>query len=179
MRPILFLLPLSISLALPLGACGDKDDTGPDTTEGDTDTDSDADSDTDTDADTDADADADTDADADPDMPVIESADAYCYETGEGDTWEQWMAICEVSDPQGADTIVAFDMDDNIVDVADGGSAVTTEYLVCAKGTCSASFAASTYGMDCASASNYSFTFTVVDEDGNVSSPAVASGRPK
>ena len=49
----------SMLLALPMVACGDKDDTGP---EGDTDTDTDADTDTDTDAD--ADSDTDTDATA-------------------------------------------------------------------------------------------------------------------
>jgi hypothetical protein len=52
------LLGSTITVGL-IGCFGDKDDTGPDTTEGDTDTDTDADSDTDADADSDSDADTD------------------------------------------------------------------------------------------------------------------------
>ncbi len=181
MRP-LFLLPLALGMTLALAACGDKDDSAVDTPEGDTDTDADADTDTDTDADgdTDADADADTDADADPDQPVIESADASCYETGEGDTWEEWMAICQVSDPQGTETIPAMDMDNSLVQVTEESNEVTTQILVCdAKGTCSATFRAETYSMGCDKASDYVFTFTVADEDGNVAEAVVVSGRPK
>ena len=62
--PRTLILALSLA-ALPLWACGDKDDTAVDTAvEGDTDTDTDADTDTDTDAD------ADTDADTDADLPL-------------------------------------------------------------------------------------------------------------
>ncbi len=179
MRLSPLLLPLA--LMLPLLACGEKEDSGPDTTEGDTDTDSDADSDTDSDsdsdADTDADSDADTDADADPDAPVVLSADAYCYQAGEGDKFYQWMAICDVSDPQGVETIEAFDMDNNLVTVSEGSSEVSSYMLVCADGACSASFREDQDDVLCASAGDYTFSFQVIDEDGNLSLPVEATGR--
>ncbi len=53
MRRLAPLVSLSLLLPLSLLACGDKEDTGPDTTEGDTDTDPDADTDADSDADAD------------------------------------------------------------------------------------------------------------------------------
>ncbi len=160
---------------------GEESDTDTDAdADTDADTDADADADADTDADADADADTDSDTDVDPDAPVIASADAWCYEAGDKDTWFQWMAVCEADDPQGADTLAAFDMDNSWVSVESGGSEVASYTLVCGdKGECTATFTEEADDVLCANATSYTLIFQVADEDGNVSQTVEVTGRSK
>lgn len=162
-------IPLfALALTIGLAACGDgKDDTDPN--------DTDAEGDTDADGDTDSD----TDGDADPDAPTIEQADGYCYQHKTGDKYYQWEVNCIADDPQGADTLVAFDTENSIVTVLnDGGSEIATYALVCNdSGECFGSFRESDHGIACASATTYTLRFQVIDEDGNISAPFSIQGR--
>jgi hypothetical protein len=160
------LFPL-LALTLALAGCfGEgKDDTND--PEGDTDTD------------TDTDTDADGDGDADPDAPTIEEADAYCYQHKTGDKFYQWEVNCIADDPQGADTISSFDAENSIVVVLNEAGGELADYaLVCNdSGECFGSFRESDDGIACASASDYTLRFQVVDEDGNISAPFSIQGR--
>ncbi len=154
---------LAIALSLGLIACPDPDKDDTDGSEGDTDTDTDTD----------------TDGDADPDAPWIEEADGYCYQHKTGDKFYQWEVNCIADDPQGADTISSFDMENSIVTVLnDAGGELAAYQLVCnASGECFGSFRESDHGIACASATSYTLRFQVVDEDGNVSAPVSVTGR--
>ena len=156
-----------LALALALTACfGDgKDDTNE--PEGDTDTD------------TDTDTDADGDGDADPDAPTIDEADGYCYQHKTGDKFYQWEVNCIADDPQGADTISSFDAENSVVTVLnDSGGELAAYALVCNdSGECFGSFRESDHGIACASATDYTLRFQVVDEDGNISAPVSIQGR--
>jgi hypothetical protein len=91
--PMRLLIPTLLVLFPLLGlSCGDKDDTEPDTAEGDTDTDSDGDTDGDSDGDGDGDGDTDTDTDTDveymePGDPVYAASFAGTAWTGEPGYW--------------------------------------------------------------------------------------------
>lgn len=113
----------------------------------------------------------------DENAPVIESASATCAEHQTGDTYWKWTLEAQADDPQGVDTIVSYDPDNSVCVVTDaGGTEYTTQALACADGTCTGSFKQDDYMVLCTNAGNYTFTFTVVDEDGNVSEPYAVQG---
>ncbi len=133
-----------------------------------------ADADTDADTDTDTDADGDTDQDA----PWVLSADAYCYYHETGDTYWQWEANCNFDDPQGMDTIATYHEDDRVAVFSSSGAEVASYQLVCTtEGGCYGSFRAEEDGIGCETASSWTFSFTVADEDDNVSQPYEVQGR--
>ena len=158
---------LALALTLGLTACPDSDK---DDTDGSDDT---------NDPEGDADTDADADGDADPDAPWIEEADGYCYQHKTGDKFYQWEVNCIADDPQGADTLSSFDMENSVVTVLnDSGGELAAYALVCNdSGECFGSFRESDHGIACASATSYTLRFQVVDEDGNVSAPMSITGR--
>jgi hypothetical protein len=158
---------LASGLVAGLLACKDDDTANTDDTnpEGDADTDSDADS----------------DGDADPDAPWIEAGDAYCYLHETGDQYYQWEVNCTADDPQGADTLKAFDAANSIITVLnDSGVPVATYALVCDdEGACFGSFKENDDGVSCANATSYTIRFQVADEDDNLSAPFEVQGRQR
>jgi hypothetical protein len=155
-------------------------DTGPDP-EGDSDTDSDTDGDTDGDTDADGDTDTGSDTGLGPqDPPVITAADGYCYEHTTGDTFFLWEATCQATDPQGDDTLAAFDLVNNRLVVLQGGTEIAGYTLTCDNtGKCFGSFRETDDGISCAQATTYTLRFTIADETGLVSAPFEIQGRQR
>lgn len=115
------------------------------------------------------------DTSVDSDAPVIQSADAWCYSASTGEVTETYVAKAIVTDPQGTDTLQSFYQG---LTVLQGGMTLADEYLSClSDGTCTGGFQASSYGMTCASATQYTFRFVVADEDGNTSEPVEVTAR--
>lgn len=104
--------------------------------------------------------------------PVVVSVDAYCA-LPPGASSETWYVSAQVSDPQGAETVVSGE-----VRVARDGSDLTTQALTCdGTSTCTGSFDAAATGIVCAEAGEYIFSFTVTDADGHVADAFGCQGR--
>jgi hypothetical protein len=156
---------LAFGLVFGLTACKDDDTANTD----------------DTNPEGDADTDADGDGDADSDAPWIEAADAYCYLHETGDQYYQWEVNCTADDPQGADTLKAFDAAMSKITVLnDGGTEIANYALVCDdEGACFGSFKELDDGISCANATSYTIRFQVADEDDNISAPFEVQGRQR
>ena len=163
MRTTLILLALGT-----LGCLPDDIDTGPKGSET-------------GDADTDTDADMDTDSDTDPAAaPVVEEADAYCLYNDSSEQYYYWIVGCSADDPQGADTLAEFsdEWDHTVTVTNDQGAELASYVLSCNNsGDCTGTFYESDHGVICTSASSYTFSFVVVDQDGNYSPPLEVVGR--
>ncbi len=159
---------LALLLLLAPMACDEiKEDTGVDTAEGDTDTD----------GDTDADGDGDTDSDS---APTVEEADAYCLYNDSSTQYYYWIVTCSADDPQGADTLAAFgDEWEHLVTVyGEGGGEVASYPLICdGDGDCTGTFEEGDDSVICTSATSYTFSFVVYDQDGNGSEAFEVVGR--
>ena len=108
--------------------------------------------------------------------PEVTSFDAWCYADSNGvDTWG--FAI-DYTDPDGDDTIPGI-QPGAIRAFNGGGEEVATGDPVCDRnGNCFANIvAAQLGGIGCAAAESTSFSVTLVDEDGNSSNTAEATGR--
>lgn len=104
--------------------------------------------------------------------PVVLSVDAYCMLPA-GASTEAWFVSAQVSDPQGAGTVVSGE-----VRVARDGVDLTTQPLTCdGASTCAGSFDAVAEGIICAEAAEYIFSFTVSDADGHVADAFGCQGR--
>jgi len=128
------------------------------------------------DTDTDADSDTDTDTDTDPQLPYVTAADAACAYHETGTQYWMWTVGASADDPQGVKTV------DSIghVDVLAVGTekVVGTYALACSvKGVCAGGFKADTDGILCDDPKQWTFRFTVVDEDKNESAPFDVLGR--
>lgn len=112
--------------------------------------------------------------------PTLVEADAWCYTPGGSVEGDFWGLKAIVSDPQGSDTIPSFLPDAVRVDTSAGGT-LTTMALVCAPGTdaaeCTGSDSVANLGFGCGTAGDYTFVFTIADEDGNQAEVASVEGR--
>jgi hypothetical protein len=151
-------------------ACGGKDD---DDDDDDDDTAGDDGGDDDTAGD-----DGGDDGGSDGPEPVITEADAWCYTPGGSVEGDWWALKAVIADPQGADTLEAFQPQGVRVDTSSGGT-VATMALVCdgSTGICTGSDSVANLGFGCSSAADMSFVFAVIDEDGNMSEAVSIAGR--
>lgn len=109
--------------------------------------------------------------------PSILEADAWCYLHDTGDTAYFWVAAATVDDPQGVTTVESLQPDD-AVKIYSGDAEVSSQPMVCnSDGACTASFNADQVGVSCTNATSYTFSITVIDEDGNVSEAVEVTGR--
>jgi hypothetical protein len=129
------------------------------------------------DTDTDTDSDTDTDTDSDPQLPYITAADASCSYHDTGTSYWMWTVDASAADPQGVKTIDSMGTVD-VLDAATEKKVVASYVLACtAKGLCSTAFKADTDGILCDDPKQWTFRFTVTDEDKNVSEPFDVIGR--
>jgi hypothetical protein len=115
---------------------------------------------------------------ADPDAPVIQDADAWCYYHDTGDPRYIWVALLEVSDPQGTETIDPFFTGVTVYDSS--GEEMFTESLTCGNGECTGTWREDSYSpaiMTCTSAGDFMLEFVIYDEEGNPSTPLTVTGR--
>jgi hypothetical protein len=155
---------------LALLALGCNDDNG----SGDSATGGDGEADADTDAD--SDADSDTDSDADSELPYITAADAACSFHETGSQYWLWTVSASADDPQGVKTVDTIGNVD-VLDAATEKIAATYALACTAKGVCATGFKADADGILCDDPKQWTFRFTVVDEDENVSDPFDVIGR--
>ena len=128
------------------------------------------------DADTDADSDTDSDTDTDAQLPYVTAADAACAYHETGTQYWMWTVGASADDPQGVKTVDSIGR----VDVLAVGTekVVGTYALACsAKGVCAGGFKADTDGILCDDPKQWTFRFTVADEDDNMSVPFDVIGR--
>jgi hypothetical protein len=155
----------AISMALALGACNsDKgvviDDTGEITDSGASDG-----------------GDGGDGGSGDTQSPTILSVDAWCYLHSTGDKAYFWTTKVEAADPQGTETLERF-VPDGISVALTGGAELATYALVCDdSGDCQGSWNQNQDGISCENATNYTVSFTAMDEDGNLSAPVSVAGR--
>jgi hypothetical protein len=97
------------------------------------------------------------------DAPVLTGCLADCSEHTVGDAFWQWSFSCDVTDPQGADSVETF----GEVEAHLGADLVGTGALVCADESCFGSERADAMGTDCTSAEDYTFVFVAYDLEGN------------
>ena len=131
--------------------------------------------DADADTDTDTDADSDSDSDTDSELPYVIGADAACSLHETGTQYWQWTLNASADDPQGVKTVDSF----GNVDVLDAKGKLAASYtLGCsAKGLCATSFDADDDGILCKTPEEWTFRFTVLDEDKNASVPFDVNGH--
>jgi hypothetical protein len=108
--------------------------------------------------------------------PTMTAADAWCtqHETGEA-RWI-WSVTGQADDPQGLDTLELVVAEGVIVSV-DGAERARLDLACDTSGACSGSFDETEANAPCADATRTSFALSALDEDGNRSDPAVATGR--
>ena len=110
------------------------------------------------------------------DPPTMTAADAYCYQHETGDQFWSWVVSGQADDPQGIDTLEAI-VPEGVVVRVDGTERARLPFACSDTGACSASFGETEAGATCADAARTTFELTALDEDGNRSDPAVATGR--
>jgi hypothetical protein len=123
-----------------------------------------------------ADADTDADTDTDSELPYFSSADAACSFHTTGTQYWMWTLNASADDPQGVKTIQSIGNVDVVEPTTDE---VAASYaLACsAKGMCATGFKADADGILCKDPTDWTFRFTVADEDDNMSVPFEVSGR--
>lgn len=126
--------------------------------------------------DADADTDADSDSDTDSELPYVSSADASCAYHSTGTQYWMWTLNATADDPQGTKTV---DPIGNVDVLPVGTDEVAASYaLACStKGICVTGFKADADGILCKDPADWTFRFTVTDEDDNVSAPYDVTGR--
>lgn len=104
--------------------------------------------------------------------PTVSDADAYCHLHSTGDEFYEWIVTAKADDPQGVDTLDVW----ATLEVSRGGELIADEQLVVDRdsGDVVGSFPAERDGINCSSAAEYVFRFTVADEDGNTGFQEVA-----
>jgi len=108
--------------------------------------------------------------------PTMTAADAYCYQHETGEPFWSWVVSGQADDPQGIDTLEAI-VPEGVVVRVDGTERARLPFACSDTGACSASFGETEAGATCADAARTTFELTALDEDGNRSDPAVATGR--
>jgi len=108
--------------------------------------------------------------------PTMMAADAYCYQHETGEQFWTWVVTGQADDPQGIDTLEAI-VPEGVVVKVDGTERARLPFACSDTGACSASFGETEAGATCAEAARTTFELTALDEDGNRSDPAVATGR--
>jgi len=130
----------------------------------------------DAEADADTDADSDSDSDTDPEVPYVTAADAACAYHTTGTQYWMWTVDASADDPQGVKTVGSIGNVD-VLDAATEKVAATYALACSAKGVCATGFKADADGILCDDPKQWTFRFTVVDEDKNVSAPFDVIGR--
>ena len=104
-------------------------------------------------------------------LPSISYAQAVC----EAAPAREWTFVATASDPQGIDSLSAIGAVEVYSD--DIWVSAHTLSLDTASQRYLASVSVEEVGVPCTRAADYSFSFTVTDEDGNVSDPTIVSGE--
>lgn len=97
-----------------------------------------------------------------PDGPVLTDCEAVCAFHPTGDQFFQWSMGCDVTDPQGVETIQVF----GELLIHQGGLEVATAVLACGDGVCSGGFredGLEDVVISCDDPAAYSFTFVAKD----------------
>lgn len=108
--------------------------------------------------------------------PTMTGADAYCYQHETGEARWIWQVTGQADDPQGLDTLELI-VSEGVVVKLDGAERARLDLACNAGGGCSASFDETQANALCTDAARTTFELTALDEDGNRSEPAVATGR--